>query len=581
MTMPYSDDEIRSRLRLGEDSGWEFKEVEFRGSRPARDHRDDWADEVAAFANASGGVLLFGVTDGGEVPGMSREHLDAVERLVGEIARDSIKPAIRLEAYRLELDGRSLLLVTVPEGHAQHDSPGGRSYLRVGSSKQPMTPDERMRLAQQRGQVRFGSFDEQTVGDTGFATFDEELWKPLLSAEGLADPEVALEKLGLLAADEHGVTRATVSGVLVCTAHPEQFLPNAVVTAVRYRGADRASGQVDAQEVTGPIDRQITQALAFAVRNMHVGARKTPARENLPEYSTQALFEAIVNAVVHRDYSIRGSRIRLSIFSDRLELCSPGSLPNNLTIESMGERQSTRNEALTSVLGRMDAGSIEGAGGRRYFMERRGDGVPIIRRETRELTGRDPEFRLIDGSELCLTLPAAEPDSGSASVVVTVRQDGLLLAGADVLALFPNNTWKRASTDADGEARLDLHSVHLPMTVYGAADGCAAHIERDWIPSERALAIDLAALPGGGSVMFPEGTGDIPGLLGRLNPILDTSARTYLYASNIAINGGRQQPVPFVPGEEELRLTDANGHELLVRVAAITGRSSLLEYCPV
>ena len=94
---------------------------------------------------------------------------------------------------------------------------------------------------------------------------------------------------------------------------------------------------------------------------MHVGARKTPARENLPEYSTQALFEAIVNAVVHRDYSIRGSRIRLSIFSDRLELCSPGSLPNNLTIESMGERQSTRNEALTSVLGRMDAGSIEGA----------------------------------------------------------------------------------------------------------------------------------------------------------------------------------------------------------------------------
>ena len=141
-----------------------------------------------------------------------------------------------------------------------------------------------------------------------------------------------------------------------------------------------------------------------------------------------------------------------------------------------------------------------------------------------------------------------------------------MLAGADVLALFPNNTLKRASTDADGEARLDLHSVHLPMTVYGAADGCAAHIERDWIPSERALAIDLAALPGGGSVMFPEGTGDIPGLLGRLNPILDTSGRTYLYASNIAINGGRQQPVRFAPGEEELRLTDANGHELLVRV---------------
>ena len=578
MAMPYSDDDLRRRLRLGEDSGWEFKEVEFRGDRPSRNHRDDWADEVAAFANATGGVLLLGVTDTGDVPGMFREQLDAVESLVREIARDSIKPAIRVEAYRLELDGRSLLLVAVPEGHAQHDSPGG-SYVRVGSSKQPMAPDERMRLAQRRGQVRFGSFDEQTVSDTGFATLDEELWKPLLSAEGLADPQVALEKLGLLAADEHGVTRATVAGVLVCTAHPERFLPNAVVTAVRYRGADRASGQIDAQEITGPINRQITQALAFAVRNMQVGARKTPARENLPEYSTQALFEAIVNAVVHRDYSIRGSRIRLSIFFDRLELCSPGSLPNNLTIESMSERQSTRNEVLTSVLGRMDAGSVEGAGGRRYFMERRGDGVPIIRRETRELTGREAEFRLIDGSDLCLTLPAAEPDSGPANVVITVRRDGRSLAGADIVALFPNNTWQRATADAGGEARLNLHSVHLPMTVYAAGDGCSAHVEQGWIPSERALAIELTALPGGGSIVFPEGTGHIPGLVGRLNPMLDTSFRTYLYASNIAIGGGRQQPVSFVPGEE-LRLTDASGHELLVRIAAIKGRSSLLEYRP-
>ncbi len=125
MTMPYSDDQLRSRLRLGEDSGWEFKEVECRGAQPARHHRDDWADEVAAFANASGGVLLLGVTDAGNVPGMSRECLDAVERLVGEIARGSIKPAIRVEVFRLELDGRAFLLVTVPEGHAQHDRPGG------------------------------------------------------------------------------------------------------------------------------------------------------------------------------------------------------------------------------------------------------------------------------------------------------------------------------------------------------------------------------------------------------------------------------------------------------------------------
>ena len=87
----------------------------------------------------------------------------------------------------------------------------------------------------------------------------------------------------------------------------------------------------------------------------------------------------------------------------------------------------------------------------------------------------------------------------------------------------------------------------------------------------------MQSLPDGGSVIFPEATGNIPGLSGRLNPIRDTQDRTYLYASNIAINEGQQQPVTFIPGED-LRLTDADGRELMVRIVAIIGRSALLEY---
>ena len=98
-----------------------------------------------------------------------------------------------------------------------------------------MTSDERLRLAQRRGQARFLSFDEQTVSDTGFRTLDESLWKPLLSAEGAADPEAALRKLALLATDEAGISRATVAGVLLCTRNPEQWLPNACIMATRYR----------------------------------------------------------------------------------------------------------------------------------------------------------------------------------------------------------------------------------------------------------------------------------------------------------------------------------------------------------
>ena len=115
------------------------------------------------------------------------------------------------------------------------------------------------------------------------------------------------------------------------------------------------------------------------------------------------------------------------------------------------------------------------------------------------------------------------------------------------------------------------------MTVYAAAPGYAAYVEREWVPSEGALAVELASLPQGGSVVFPEATGALPGLRGRLNPILDTHDRTYLYASNIAIDGGRQQPVHFALGEE-LRLVDAQGVELAVRVVEILGRSALLEY---
>ena len=578
--MTYSDDEISRRLQLGEDSNWEFKEVVFAGNRPTGPRRDDWADEIAAFANTSGGVLLCGVTDGGDVQEMSREQMDELERLIAEICSDSIRPPIRANIFRRDTsEGKFFLLVEVPEGHAQHDSPGG-SFTRVGSAKRRMTSEERLRLAQRRGQASFLWFDKQTVDGTGFGTLEEALWKPLLSAEGAADPELALEKMGLLALDRNGTLRATVAGVLLCSSSPDSWRPNSCITATRYRGVDRASGQLDSQLISGPLDKQVREALAFAVRNMRVAARKDPARQDLPQYSEKALFEALVNAVVHRDYSIRGSRIRLSMFEDRLEICSPGSLPNNLTVESMGERQSTRNEVLTSVFSRMNVGGVEAAGGRQFFMERRGDGVPIIRRETQELCGSLPNFRLVDEAELCLTIPAALLEFTPANAVIIVRSSGAPLPDADVLALFPNKTWKHAAADANGEARVDLHSIHLPMVVFAAAPGFAAGLEKDWIPAQKPLALELTPIPGGGSVIFQEATGHIPGLSGRLKPIRDTLDRTYLDASNISINQGKQQPVHFTFGEE-LRLTDADGREAMVRILDVAGRSVLLEYRPL
>ena len=387
-----------------------------------------------------------------------------------------------------------------------HESPGG-SYTRVGASKRLMGGDERLRLAQRRSQARFLWFDKKPVPGTGFRTLAEALWKPLLSAEGAAEPEAALGNLALLEDDGAGVLRATVAGVLLCTPNPEQWLPNACITATRYRGGDRASGQVDAREITGPLNEQIAGAVCLRrQKTCMVAARKDPARSDLPQYSEKALFEALVNAVVHRDYSIRGSKIRLSMFDDHLEIQSPGSLPNNLSVESMASRQSTRNEALTSVLARMPVGGTGGGEDRRYFMERRGDGVPIVRRETWELCGKYPEYRVVDDSEVLLVIPAAMQET-KAPPVPSFRCDPAVrpLAGADLLLLFPNKTWKRATTDEQGEAAVDLHTTQLPLSVFAAAPGHAAHLERDWTPVERALAIDLAALPEGGSIIFSGG----------------------------------------------------------------------------
>ena len=115
-------------------------------------------------------------------------------------------------------------------------------------------------------------------------------------------------------------------------------------------------------------------------------------------------------------------------------------------------------------------------------------------------------------------------------------------------------------------------TTQLPMTVFASAPGHAARLAQDWIPGERALAIGLEAMPTGGSVILPEATGHLPGLKGRLSPVRDAHDRTCLYASNIAIDDGKQRPVHFIPGEE-LQLTDAKGAELHVQIVGIAGWS--------
>ena len=161
------------------------------------------------------------------------------------------------------------------------------------------------------------------------------------------------------------------------------------------------------------------------------------------------MFEAVVNAAVHRDYSIADAKIRLFLFDDRLELYSPGALPNTLPIEAMRQRQATRNETLASLLRMLEVGDVHGAGDRQYYLEQRGEGVPIIFEETRALTGSEPVFELIGEAELRLTMPSARPPVPGIQGEVSVTAQGRPLGGATVLALYPNKTWMMEETDGE------------------------------------------------------------------------------------------------------------------------------------
>ena len=424
-----SPEALLRRIRLGEDGVLELKEVVFVGDRVKGPGRDQLADGLAAFANARGGVLVLGVDDATrEIVGIPLERLDAAERFVSEIVRDSIKPPLyplieRLELPDVEGRARPVLRVEVPPSLYVHESPGG--YLhRVGSSKRRMEPDYLVRLHQQRSQSRLIRFDEQPVHEASFVDLDGALIDRF-GLDGMSDDRETLAcKLGMAApSDGHGLC-PTVTGILLGTRHPIDWLPHAYVQAVAYRGRSVPESlespwyQLDASDITGPVDRQIADACLFVARNQRVRARKAMGRIDLPQYDMTAVFEAIVNAVAHRDYAMYGARIRLHLFSDRLELYSPGALPNRLTVDDLAYRQTSRNETLTSLLAKCPIPDRipDLQTPRTTLMDRRGNGVPVILMKSEALSGQRPLYEVLGESELRLTVYAAAVGADDAVV---------------------------------------------------------------------------------------------------------------------------------------------------------------------
>ena len=406
-------DVLMRRIRLGEDSTLELKRVVVGdGAKHIDPHPDGLSDELAAMGNAGGGILILGVDDASrEVSGVPIEHIDRVEAWLTAICNDRIKPPLDVITHHVELPAsedqlRPVIVVEVPRSLWVHESANGY-FRRVGHAKRKLPPDTLARLFQQRSQARIIRFEEQPVAGAGFGDFDALLVNRFTQPDQ-DDASLQLQRLHLLQASDEGL-RATVAGVLLCTINPERWLRNAEIIAVAHDGLENnPDEQTDAQAIRGPLDRQIGDAMHFVQRNMRIPARKPLGRIDYPQYDQAAVFEAIVNAVAHRDYSCAAQRIRLFLFADRLEIHTPGALPNSMTIASMARISAPRNEVIASLFARYypveDPLFAKG-----QLMDRRGAGVSMILERSEALSGRRPLYENLSDMELKLTLYAAAP----------------------------------------------------------------------------------------------------------------------------------------------------------------------------
>lgn len=413
-------EELLKKLRLGKDSFFDFKEVRAVGSKIKSPTVEAWADEMAAFANSSGGVLLLGVNDNREVVGVLEEHLEAMEEVIQKACQQLIRPPLapvieKMTLPDFEFREQPIIRIEVEPSIVVHESPE-RYPHRIDSAKTRMQPDQLARFFQQRSQARLIRFDETPVEDAPMKALEEKLWRRFAADDTMDTTEVVLHKLALAREGNDGRQHPTISGLLMTSRVSHDYLEGSFIQAVAYRGTtiapegDLTFYQQDAQDITGSLDEQILGACDFVRRNMKVSAVKHAdgGREDRPQFDMLAVFEAVVNAVAHRDYSMPGSKVRIRLFDDRLEIYSPGMLVNTMSTDSLPYRQAARNEVLTSLLARCVVPRDKKSYTKRAsMMDKRGEGVTLILNRREVLSGKRPEYRMLGSSELRVTIYGA------------------------------------------------------------------------------------------------------------------------------------------------------------------------------
>lgn len=356
--------ELIELISNGENSGVEFKRD------TVANH--DVAKEIVALLNLEGGTVLLGVEDDGTIMGTTRENL---EEWVAELCRVKVDPPIIpfLSWIKNAEPDRDVLAVRVSIGldkpYVRVHNARKTYFIRVGDTSQEASREEVQRLFQASGNLRYGV---KPVPGAGLDNLDRRRLKDyLISAPGGQPPadddaeawQTLLRNIDLMTVSA-GLPVATIDGMLLFGRTPNKFLPQSGIRAVCFPGTEPDYAVRADEDLRGPMvplrsaNRDIVelglvdQAWDFVRRNTTPTAHLESARKIQSwEYPESVVREAVVNALVHRDYSIAGTDIMLAIFSNRLEITSPGRLPNTITTDGMkaGARYA-RNQTLVNIM---------------------------------------------------------------------------------------------------------------------------------------------------------------------------------------------------------------------------------------
>lgn len=350
---------LSSLIALGEGFTTEFK----------RAMPSDLGREICAFANATGGVILLGVADDGAVCGIAGHN--RLKSEIQSIAR-SAEPSIRVDTESIG----EVLCVRVPAQHGKPYSFGGKYFIREGASSQQMLRDEIREFFYAEGLIHFDEtpcrkFSLENDLDNG----NWGLFRQRAKIPDNMEPEIALRNLHLIGEDGH----MTQAGAWLLAQDIRKFQISADLACGLFMGTTKTR-ILDRRGFHGDIYSMIDDAVAWILSKINVEyIIKKVKREERPELPEDAIREAVVNAVAHRNYRSTAS-VHVYLFKDRLEIVSPGGLPAGMTEAELGIKSVPRNPLLFSMLHRMEAVENIGSGIRRIRELCREHGVaePVI-----------------------------------------------------------------------------------------------------------------------------------------------------------------------------------------------------------